>query len=100
MGGSRGARRDRGQAGQPRGDAGGAGGRPASAVRRRDPRPGGPQGVRRERLLPRGMTRIAAVEVRRYGVALEPPFAAAWDPVPRARSEVAVVIVRADDGTA
>jgi D-galactarolactone cycloisomerase len=44
--------------------------------------------------------RIASLEVRRYGVALEPPFRAAWDPVPRARSEAALVIVRADDGTA
>ena len=44
--------------------------------------------------------RIESVEVRRYGVALEPPFHAAWDPVPRARSEAALVIVRADDGTA
>ena len=40
------------------------------------------------------------MEVRRYGVSLEPPFAAAWDPVPRARSEAALVVVRADDGTA
>ena len=44
--------------------------------------------------------KIASVEVRRYGVALEPPFRAAWDPVPRARSEAALAIVRADDGTA
>jgi D-galactarolactone cycloisomerase len=44
--------------------------------------------------------RIASVEVRRYGVALDPPFHAAWDPVPRARAEAALVIVRADDGTA
>jgi D-galactarolactone cycloisomerase len=43
--------------------------------------------------------RIAAVEVRRYGVPLDPPFRAAWDPVPRARSEAAIVIVRAEDGT-
>jgi len=44
--------------------------------------------------------RIASVEVRRYGVALDPPFHAAWDPEPRTRSEAALVIVRADDGTA
>ena len=44
--------------------------------------------------------RIAAVEVRRYGVALEPPFRAAWDPVPRARFESSLVIVRGDDGSA
>ena len=42
--------------------------------------------------------RIAAVEVRRYAVDLAPPFRAAWDPVPRARSEGALVIVRSDDG--
>jgi D-galactarolactone cycloisomerase len=44
--------------------------------------------------------RIASVEVRRYGVPLDPPFDAAWDPVPRTRSEATLVIVRADDGTA
>jgi D-galactarolactone cycloisomerase len=43
---------------------------------------------------------IASLEVRRYAVALEPPFRAAWDPAPRVRSEAALVIVRADDGTA
>ena len=44
--------------------------------------------------------KIASVEVRRYGVPLDPPFKAAWDPEPRTRSEAALVIVRADDGTA
>jgi len=44
--------------------------------------------------------RIASLEVRRYGVDLDPPFVAAWDPVPRSRSEAALCIVRADDGTA
>ena len=43
--------------------------------------------------------RIASLDVRRYGVPLDPPFRAAWDPEPRTRSEAAVVIVRADDGT-
>jgi D-galactarolactone cycloisomerase len=43
--------------------------------------------------------RVASVEVRRYGVVLDPPFHAAWDPAPRTRSEAALVIVRADDGT-
>ena len=43
--------------------------------------------------------RIASLEVRRYRVPLDPPFHAAWDPEPRTRSEAAVVIVRADDGT-
>ena len=43
--------------------------------------------------------RIASLEVRRYGVPLDPPFRAAWDPEPRTLSEAAIVIVRADDGT-
>ena len=30
--------------------------------------------------------RIASVEVRRYAVALDPPFRAAWDPTPRCSS--------------
>jgi D-galactarolactone cycloisomerase len=42
--------------------------------------------------------RIAAVEVRRYALALEPPFAAAWDPVPRRRFESNVVVVRSEEG--
>lgn len=44
--------------------------------------------------------RIASLEVRRYDVPLDPPFHAAWDPEPRTRSDAALVIVRADDGTA
>ena len=44
--------------------------------------------------------RIAAVETRRYAVDLDPPFRAAWDPVPRGRLTATLVIVRADDGTA
>jgi L-alanine-DL-glutamate epimerase-like enolase superfamily enzyme len=44
--------------------------------------------------------RIAAVEVRRYAVELDPPFSAAWDPVPRARIEETLVIVRSGDGLA
>jgi D-galactarolactone cycloisomerase len=43
--------------------------------------------------------RIASLEVRRYGVSLDPPLRAAWDPEPRTRSEAALAIVRADDGT-
>ena len=42
--------------------------------------------------------RIAAVEVRRYALELEPPFVAAWDPVPRRRIEANVVVVRSGDG--
>jgi D-galactarolactone cycloisomerase len=44
--------------------------------------------------------RIASVEVRRYRVTLDPPFRAAWDPLPRVHSEPSLVIVRADDGSA
>jgi L-alanine-DL-glutamate epimerase-like enolase superfamily enzyme len=43
-------------------------------------------------------SRIAGVEVRRYAVALDPPFRAAWDPTPRATVEATVVIVRSEDG--
>jgi len=42
--------------------------------------------------------RIAGVEVRRYAVALDPPFRAAWDPVPRETLQASVVIVRSQDG--
>ncbi len=42
--------------------------------------------------------RIAALETRRYSFPLDPPFRAAWDPVPRERVEATLVIVRADDG--
>jgi D-galactarolactone cycloisomerase len=42
--------------------------------------------------------RIASVEARRYVFPLEPPLRVAWDPVPRARQEATVVIVRSDDG--
>jgi L-alanine-DL-glutamate epimerase-like enolase superfamily enzyme len=42
--------------------------------------------------------RIAAVEVRRYAVDLDPPFNAAWDPVPRAETRASLVIVRSEDG--
>jgi D-galactarolactone cycloisomerase len=45
-----------------------------------------------------GDLRIAAVEVRRYALDLDPPFEAAWDPEPRARVEASVVIVRSEDG--
>ncbi len=41
---------------------------------------------------------IAAVETRTYRFPLDPPFRAAWDPVPRAEQEATVVVVTADDG--
>jgi len=42
--------------------------------------------------------RIAAIETRRYRYPLDPPFAAAWDPVPREHQDATLVIVRSDDG--
>jgi D-galactarolactone cycloisomerase len=42
--------------------------------------------------------RIAGLEVRRYSFPLDPPFRAAWDPVPRAVVEASLVIVGSDDG--
>lgn len=42
---------------------------------------------------------IAAVETRTYALDLDPPFNAAWDPVPRTRIVATLVIVRSDDGT-
>ena len=47
---------------------------------------------------PAAAARIAGVEVRRYAVVLDPPFRAAWDPVPRATVEATLVIVRTEDG--
>ena len=44
--------------------------------------------------------RIAAVETRRYRFPLDPPFCAAWDPLPRAHQDATLVIVRSDDGLA
>lgn len=44
--------------------------------------------------------RVAAVEVRRYAFPLDPPFRAAWDPVPRTELAATLVIVRSDDGLA
>jgi L-alanine-DL-glutamate epimerase-like enolase superfamily enzyme len=41
---------------------------------------------------------IAAVETRTYRFPLDPPFRAAWDPVPRAEQLATVVVVTADDG--
>ena len=44
--------------------------------------------------------RIAGIEVRRYVTSLDPPFRAAWDPVPRETVEASLVIVRSDQGVA
>ncbi len=42
--------------------------------------------------------RLAAIETRQYRYPLDPPFSAAWDPVPRTHQDATVVIVRSDDG--
>src|SRR5690348_10234119 len=42
--------------------------------------------------------RIERIETRRYVVPLDPPFVAAWDPVPRDRIEETVTIVHSGDG--
>ena len=42
--------------------------------------------------------RITAVETRTYRFPLEPPFVAAWDPVPRTSQEATVVLVHSDEG--
>jgi D-galactarolactone cycloisomerase len=42
--------------------------------------------------------KIAGIDVRRYTFPLEPPFRAAWDPVPRDRLETALVFVHTDEG--
>ena len=42
--------------------------------------------------------KIASIESRRYRYPLDPPFRAAWDPVPRMYQDATVVAVRSDDG--
>jgi L-alanine-DL-glutamate epimerase-like enolase superfamily enzyme len=42
--------------------------------------------------------KIDAIETRRYRYPLEPPFAPAWDPVPRTYQDATIVVVRSDDG--
>jgi D-galactarolactone cycloisomerase len=42
--------------------------------------------------------RISGIETRRYAYPFEPPLRVAWDPVPRARQEATIVIVRTDEG--
>ena len=44
--------------------------------------------------------RIAGIEVRRYRFPLDPPFRAAWDPVPRTSLEASLVILHSEDGLA
>ena len=42
--------------------------------------------------------RITGVETRTYRYPLDPPFRAAWDPIPREEQEATVVFVSTDDG--
>jgi L-alanine-DL-glutamate epimerase-like enolase superfamily enzyme len=42
--------------------------------------------------------KIASIEPRRYRYPLDPPFRAAWDPVPRAYQDATIVVVRSDEG--
>jgi len=42
--------------------------------------------------------RVASIETRHYRYPLDPPFLAAWDPVPRTHQDATVVIVRSEDG--
>ena len=42
--------------------------------------------------------RISGIELRRYAFPLDPPFRAAWDPIPRTAAEASLVIVHSDDG--
>jgi D-galactarolactone cycloisomerase len=42
--------------------------------------------------------RIAAIETREYRFPLDPPFNAAWDPVPRTHQDATIVVVRSDEG--
>jgi D-galactarolactone cycloisomerase len=45
------------------------------------------------------MMGVVSIETRTYRHPFDPPFRAAWDPVPRAAQEATLVIVTADDGT-
>jgi L-alanine-DL-glutamate epimerase-like enolase superfamily enzyme len=42
--------------------------------------------------------KITAIETRRYRLPLDPPFRAAWDPVPREAVDATLVAVRSDEG--
>jgi L-alanine-DL-glutamate epimerase-like enolase superfamily enzyme len=45
------------------------------------------------------MTGVVSIETRTYRHPFDPPFRAAWDPVPRAAQEATLVIVTADNGS-
>src|SRR5262249_22069266 len=46
----------------------------------------------------RRLVKITAIEVERLRLPLEPPFIAAWDPVPRTHFDATLVRVRTDEG--
>jgi D-galactarolactone cycloisomerase len=44
------------------------------------------------------LVRITAIRIERRALDLDPPFRAAWDPVPRSRFEATLVFVETDEG--
>ncbi len=42
--------------------------------------------------------KITDIEVRRYRYPLDPPFRAAWDPIPRVQQEAEIISVHTDEG--
>ena len=92
-------RRDRGARGEPRGVRGKAIG---VCVEGRDRTRRAALVERRERCQTRSTAGLSAHRraSRRGDTAypLDPPFLAAWDPVPRAHQDATVVVVRSDDG--
>ena len=44
--------------------------------------------------------RLTSIETRAYRLPLDPPFVAAWDPLPRTHLDATLTIVAADDGSA
>ena len=42
--------------------------------------------------------KFSAIETRVYRYPLDPPFVAAWDPVPRIHQDATIVVVTTDDG--
>ena len=42
--------------------------------------------------------KISAIETRVYRYPLDPPFVAAWDPIPRIHQDATIVVVTTDDG--
>jgi L-alanine-DL-glutamate epimerase-like enolase superfamily enzyme len=51
-----------------------------------------------ELLLPDAVLKITTIRLERRALELDPPFTAAWDPVPRTRFEATLVFVGTDEG--